>query len=173
MNFIIKIMWIILSILFFLVAVYFFFLFKIKNLNNKIYKYKEQSDLKEKNVLIIYQPTRRKTTSKIVERIKTQILDKNYGYKIVTLNPIFAEIDQYKYVIFVLPVYFSNVNKHAKSLLEKCKKNKVIIVYNGLNREKCPEDETLRKQIKLKYESIKLHGDDLENVDDFIKREVN
>ena len=61
----------IVGLLILLCVIYFVLLVKLKNLNIKLHKKVEDTNLSDdKNVLIIYQPSRHKTTVKIKDLVK-------------------------------------------------------------------------------------------------------
>ena len=80
MGVISKILFIILAFIILLLIVYFFLLFKLKNINNKIFRYKEEKNIKDQNVLVVYQPSRHKTTSKIANLICEKVKLKEGGF---------------------------------------------------------------------------------------------
>lgn len=156
----------------FLTLVYILLLLKIRKINLKIYKYKHESVEKENNVLIIYQPSRHKTIYKIVELIKKEIVDKNYGYHIHTLNKSLENYSQYKYVILVAPVYFGDINENFHNILSNAKIKNLMIIYNGLNANSDNEDSKVNQISISKYKKIKVHTMDIELVNEFINKEM-
>lgn len=173
MNFIWYLILIVLGLIVVLGIVYLLLLSKLKNINKKLYRYEEETFLNnEKNVLIIYQPSRHKTTTKIKEIIKDEIIKKGYGAKIQTLSPNNEKYSEYKYTIFITPVYFGEVNEEIINKVSNNKIKNLIIVYNGLNAESSNEDMLLSKKCLSKYSKIKLHTSDIENVREFINKEV-
>ena len=171
-----KFMWItvgiLLAILAIIVLLYVLLIKKFNRLNRKIYKFKEEKNLKEENMLIIYQPSKHKTTLKIVENIKGVLDNKNYGYVIHTLTDKLENYNNYKKVIFVAPVYFGEIHLEFYKKIVMHKFNNLIIVYNGLNKESNKEDSITEKYSKNKYAKIKLHTEDIELVKEFINKEV-
>ena len=65
-----------------LIILYVILIRRFRNINVKLYKYKKEELIKDKNVLIIYQPSRHQTTYKIVERLKNLINNSSFGYVI-------------------------------------------------------------------------------------------
>ena len=108
---------------------------RVRNVNTKIYKYKEEKDLKEENVLIIYQPSKHNTIQNIVVYIREEIAKTKYGYVIHTLDDKIENYDKYKRVIFVVPVYFGNIHNEFLKKVYQCRITNLIMVYNGLNKE--------------------------------------
>lgn len=172
MNLLFYIMVIGIGLVVVLALLYLFLMFKLKNINNKIYRYKETKNLKDKNILIIYQPSRHKTISKIVNLIENKVSEKGYGTKIHTLTRNDENYDLYKYVIFVVPVYFAEVNNELINKVKNHKFNKLIVIYNGLNKDSNNEDKSVKKNSINKYSKIKLNTQNIENVNDFIDKEV-
>lgn len=155
-----------------LAAVYFFLIFKLKNLKDKIYKYKEEKIIKEKNVLIIYQPSRHGTINKIKNLVKDEVIKKGYGVNVHTLCKEEDEYNDYQYTVFIVPVYFAEVNVELVNKVKSRKIKNLIIIYNGLNMESSKEDELVKKNSLSKYSKLKLHTNDIENVLEFINKEV-
>jgi predicted Holliday junction resolvase-like endonuclease len=151
--------------------IYFFLIGKLRKMNTKIFKYKEEVELKTNNVLIVYQPSRHKTTIKIKDLVKEELLKKGYGIKAHTLNKKNETYSEYKYVIFIAPVYFGEINKEFINKVRNNKINNLIIIYNGLNNESNNEDKLVSKEIKSKYHKTKLHTSDIELVKEFLNRE--
>jgi len=145
---------------------------KVRDSNTKIFKYKQEEKIKEENVLIIYQPSRHKTITKIIDLIKEELNNTEYGYLIHTLDGKKENYDKYKRVIFVAPVYFGAIhNEFLRKVMGHQFKN-LVVIYNGLNEESNKENEFVKKYVN-KYSSIKLHTKDIETVKDFMKREIN
>lgn len=162
----------ILGLIAFLTLIYILLLSKLRKINAKIYRYKQEKNFSKDNVLIVYQPSRHKTTNKIVDLIKEIISKKGYGYNIHTLTEELESYNEYKYVIFVAPVYFGEINQNFMRILSKVKIKNLLIVYNGLNSNSENED-VKAKQISLsKYKKIKVHTTDIDLVNEFINKEV-
>ena len=162
---------IILALLLIMITLYILLIKRVRDSNTKIYKFKTEENIKEENILIIYQPSRHKTTEKIVELIKEEINNTEYGYVIHTLDEKKENYDKYKRVLFVAPVYFGAIhNEFLKKIMEVKFKN-LTIVYNGLNKESSKEDEFVKKYLN-KYNKIKLHTDDIDSVKEFIQKEI-
>lgn len=172
MGLVTKILFIILGLLFLLLIVYFFLVFKLRNINNKFFRYKEENDLKNDNVLVVYQPSKHKTTLKIANLICSVINEKGYGYVKHTLSRDDDKYKEYKYVIFVLPVYFGEVHNEIINKIGKHKFNKLIIVYNGLNKDSNNEDKNVKSHSLSKYSKIKLNTENIDDIKTFIEREV-
>ena len=153
-------------------VVYFILLFKLRNINNKIYKLKKEELIKENNVLIVYQPSIHSTINNLVELIKEEVINKGYGFVKHTLSKQAEDYSKYKYVIFVAPVYFGQVHNEFINKLSNQKIKNLLIVYNGLNKESDRENKELTKGSVNKYKHIKLHTEDINDVKEFIKREV-
>jgi len=167
--------YIIIGVLILLIALcllYFALVFKLKGVNKRIFKYEEEEIIKDKNVLIIYQPSRRKTTTKIKELVKEEILSKGYGIKVHTLTRIDEDYSKYKSVVFITPVYFGEVNVEIINKIRNNKMPNLIIIYNGLNKESENEDKLIKGNSASKYKKIKLYTNDIERVKEFIKKEV-
>lgn len=162
---------IILTLLVVMSVLYVFAILKVRNTNSKIYKYKKEELLKEKNVLVIYQPSTHHTTQKIVEIIKNVLNDTDYGYLIHTLDKNPEDYKSYEKVILVVPVYFSSIHKEFLNILKSSRIDNLIIIYNGLNKENNDEDKEVKNYVK-KYSKIKTHTEDIELLDEFIKREM-
>ncbi len=172
MKYIMLILGIILVLVILLTIVYFVLIFKMGKINLKLYKKKEEIDLKDKhNVLIVYQPSRRKTTFKIKELIKNYLVKKGYGYKITTLNKDDEDYKKYEYTIFVMPVYFGEVNREFFVKLHTSKIKNLIVIYNGLNENSNNEDALVKKASVSKYSKIKLHTKDVDRVIEFLTKE--
>ena len=172
MKFILWMCAILLAIIVILYLLYIILAKKLLNINNKIYSYYEENNLKERNVLIVYQPSKHKTTKNIVKIIKEELDKENFGYKVHTLASSNDSYADYKKVIFVIPVYFKSVNNHFLELIKNKKIPNMLIIYNGLNKEDNSEDELVKKVSISKYNKIKLHTTDLDDVREFISREV-
>ena len=162
----------VLGVIAFLTIVYILLLLKIRKINLKVYRYKKEIVNKENNVLVIYQPSRHKTTFKIVELVKKVLIDKNYGYNIHTLNENLENYSQYKYVVFVAPVYFGEINKNFINNLSTSEIKNLLIIYNGLNKDGENEDLKVKEISLSKYKKIKVHTTDIELVEDFINKEM-
>ena len=160
----------ILGIILLLIVIYFILLWKLKEMNNKIYRYQEEVDLLENNVLIVYQPSRHKTTSKIKDLIKAEVSNKGYGNKCHTLTKEGEDYSKYRYVVFVLPVYFGQVNQEAIRVLANHKIKNLLIVYNGLSESN--NEDLMIKKVVNKYSWIKVHTKDIDLVKEFINKEV-
>lgn len=154
-----------------MILLYAAIILKVRATNRKVYRYREEKNLKEENVLIIYQPSKHKTTNKIVDNIKQTLEDTRYGYFIHTLNEVVEDYSSYKKVIFVAPVYFGEIHLEFLRKILHCKINNLIMIYNGLNKESNKEDEFVKKNIR-RYSKIKLYTEDIERVKEFIKKEV-
>lgn len=154
-----------------LIVIYFVLVYKLRKINLKIYKYKEEIDLKEKNILLIYQPSRHGTTLKIVNKIKENITSKGYGYQIETLAAKKHNYDSFRYVILIMPVYFGQVNLEFVNIVRNNKIKNLLVVYNGMN-ETNNEDNFVKKYSLSKYKKIKTHTNDIELLDHFISKEV-
>lgn len=162
----------IVGVLFLLCIVYFLLLIRIKNINKRIYKKEEELDLKDRsNVLIIYQPSKHKTTAKIKDIIKNYIINKEYGYKITTLTNNEEDYSKYVKVIFIMPVYFGEVHLEFLNKLNKNKIKNLSIIYNGLNQNSDNEDNLVKKYCISRYSKIKLHTKDIEDVISFLNKE--
>jgi hypothetical protein len=172
MKFLLYVGIIVLVLIVLLAIVYFALLFKLKNINSKVYKYNEEENLKDNNVLIIYQPSRHKTIQKIVDKIKKNIVEMNFGYRIHTLSKQYDDYNEYKFVIFVVPVYFGEIHEEFINKISRVKIKNLLIVYNGLNNNSSNEDRLVNEKSLSKYKKIKLHTTDIDNVNDFIKKEV-
>ena len=162
---------VILGILLVLIVLYVFLINRLRRMQTKIFSYKEEVELKEKNVLIIYQPSKHKTIQKIVELVKEEVAKKNYGYKVHTLSKKKEEYKDYKYVIIVAPVYLGDIHREWLNVITDKNINKLVVIYNGLNDKSNAEDEIVSKTVK-KYAKIKLHTTDIENVRPFLEKEV-
>lgn len=170
MKYLIYIVLGIFALIFLLYVIYFFLLSKLKKINKKIYKYKFQEVTREKNILIIYQPSRHKTTSKICELLKEIIDNKGYGYRIETLSKEKTDYNKYLNVIFISPVYFGHIHDEFLSELKNKKIANLTIIYNGLNAESDNEDKEVKNISKSNYNKIKLHTNDIDQVKNFIER---
>lgn len=153
-----------------LYLIYFCLLIKLKKINKKIYKSKVEEVIRKTNILIIYQPSRHKTTFKISELIKKVAYDKGYGYKIQTLSKENTHYDKYEKVVFIAPVYFGSIHDEFLVKLSEDKIKNLIIVYNGINLDDVSEDNEVGKIIKNRYNKIKLHTNDIEKVNQFLER---
>ncbi len=162
---------IVIGLLLIMVALYISMIMRIRGFSRKVYKYKEEKNLLNKNVLIIYQPSKHQTTYKIVENIKEVLNAKGYGYFIHTLTEDVENYGEYEKVIFVAPVYFGEIHLEFLKKVMNCKIDNLIMVYNGLNKESNKEDEFVERHIK-KYSKIKLYSEDIERVKEFIDGEV-
>ena len=154
-----------------LVSLYAIMIIKLRRMNRKIVKYNEERNLKENNVLIVYQPSKHGTIEKIVECIKETLTLKGIGYLSHTLTKEMEDYSKYKKVIFVAPVYFGEIHFEFLKKIVTYNDNNLIIIYNGLNKESHKEDEMIKKYFK-KYKKIKLYTEDIERVKPFINREV-
>ena len=153
-----------------LIVLYIILIRRVRNINVKLFKYKKEEQLKQNNVLIIYQPSRHKTTYKIVEKIKEVLSENEYGYLIHTLDNKLEDYSKYKKVVFVAPVYFGEVHIEFIKKVMTHKFNNLSIVYNGLNEDSNKEDEYIKKYVS-RYSKIKLHTKDIEKVKNFVKKE--
>lgn len=172
MNFLWYIIFAILGLIILLALIYFILLYKLKNLNIKLSRYRVEKDLKENNVMIVYQPSRRGTIEKIVEQIKSCLNEKNYGYVVSTLSEKEEDFNNYKYTIFVAPVYFGEIHKRFIEIINRKKIKNLIFVYNGLNVDSNNEDKIVKDHSLSTYKKIKLHTNDIEMIKEFIFKEV-
>ena len=172
MSFLWYVIFAVLGLALILSLVYFLLLQKLRRLNIKLYKRKVETNLKNENVLIVYQPSRRGTINKIVDNIKESLQQKQYGYVTSTLSNINEDYNNYKYTIFVMPVYFGEVHARYINIVNTTKIKNLLIVYNGLNLESNNEDKNVKNSSLSIYKKIKLHTTDIELVKEFINKEV-
>ena len=162
----------ILLIIIILAIIYFLLLIRLKGINKRIYRYKEENEIKDNNVLIVYQKSLHETTYKIASLVKDTILNKGYGYSLHTLSKKIDTFQDYKYVILVMPVYFGEINEMFINIVKNYKIKNLVIIYNGLNKESNNEDKIVKNNSINKYKKIKVHTEDINDVVSFIDKEV-